>query len=354
MDEELSLSEMVQNAMGQSVTPSRLKDDVSPGFIKSLLGGAEISGPFYSDLRPGECPHYLFRGIGLSLPEEDDPHSDEHFVLGSESGTIAVALITDQRTIVYYGGDGERNQISIEHVDIVDIEFGDGMVLNKLSLTSTQYSIKLSQDFGYPYSSELADASAYISDQAGVEQEKTGFDFESGDVDAAKSALADQLSNIDGLKDEIDIGKVTHQAFQGASIGIKRGQITGLLGLVVFGGIEIYNQLNESEAADINTEDIDPEETAEDIVKYQKVGESSKYSGMELATGAIGAALSVDKQTSGREVTRVLSEMDLEWINRQLEAGEDSDSAIQVASEAVDAYATEISWLADQEPADRS
>lgn len=70
---------------------------------------------------------------------------------------------------------------------------------------------------------------------------------------------------------------------------------------------------------------------------------------MELDSGALGAAVSVDKQTSGREVSRVPSNLDFDMVNRQLEAGNEKNAAVELASETVDAYSTELSWLSEQE-----
>jgi hypothetical protein len=172
--------------------------------------------------------------------------------------------------------------------------------------------------------------------------------FGSGNLDSVKSAFMSQLSKIDGLREQIDIGKVALSAGNGAKIGIKRGKITGLLGLVAYGGLEIYTQLNEGAETSPSFEDLDSDETAEDILRWQKMGKSSGYDGMELASGALGAAVSVDKQTSGREVSRVLSNLDFDMVNRQLEAGNEKNAAVELASETVDAYSTELSWLSEQ------
>lgn len=342
---------MVQNAMGQSVTPSRLKESRTPGYLDRLLGSSKTPGPFYSELKAGESPHYVFRtGTEFTIPEEQDPYSDEHFVMGDESSLVGVVVITDHRSIFFYGARGEQKQISLKHTDLVDIEFNDGMAIDTLTLSTTEHNVELFIALTSSYSSELSDAVAYIADQANIEEETTGFDFEDGDVDSARSALMDQLSNLGDLPDQIDTWEVAYKATNGAKLGIKRGTVTGLIGLVTFGGIEIYNQLNECDEPDISVEDLDPDETAEEIAKWQEVGRSSDYNGMELASGALGAAISVDKQTSGREISRILSNLDL--VNRQLKGGSKEDTAMQVASEAVEAYSNEIEWLSKQENSD--
>lgn len=355
MDEKLTLTEMVQNAMGQSVTPSRLKESRTPGILEKLLGTTEIPGPFYSDLRPGESPHYLFRtDSGIRLSEEEGTHNEGEFGISIGSHTTAVVVITDRRSILFYSVEDERKQISLKHTDLVNVEFNNGILINKMILTTTQVTVETSVSIESSYSSELSDASAYIAEQAGIEEETTGFGFEDGNVDSAGSALRDQLSSIDEVRDQIDISKVVSKATTGARIGIKRGKITGALGLVVYGGIEIWSQLNESDETDLSVEDLDPEETAEEIAKWQEIGRTSEYKGTELANGALGAAISVDKQTSGREVSRILSDLDIDWVSRQLEEGNQKDTAIQVTSEVEEAYSTELSWLFNQQPSDDS
>lgn len=350
MGKEHTLSEIVQNAMGQSVTPSRLKDSRDPGFLERLFGDTTIPGPFYTDLQPGESLHYIFRSnTEVILAEEEDPDSEDHTIIRGEAIMPGVVVVTDQRTIFYYIGEDERTNISIKHADLVNIEFNDGMLFTEMNQTTTQRTVETSISLGSSYSSELSDAVAYIADQADIKQDTTGSNFESGNVDSAKSTLIDQLSNVDGIRDQIDIMKVAEKAANGAALGIKRGKVTGVLGLVVFGGIEMYNQIDNKGESRVSVEDLDPEETAEEIAKWQKLGRSSGYDGMELASGALGATISVDKQTSGRKASRVLSNLDIDWDNGQLKDGNQKEAALQIASEAVEAYSTEISWLSDQQ-----
>lgn len=352
MKEQLSLSEMVQNAIGESVTPSRLKKSKEPcSLLESFLFDTTIPGPFHSNLRPGECPHYLFRdgeGVQLIIHEEEFPHSDERST--NTKGKIkvrVVVLITDQRSILFYRGENVQKHISLEHNDLINIEFKSGIVNNGIVLETAQRSVEISV-IGSSFDSEVSDANAYISDNSGVESETSGFDFEGDDVDSVKSALNDQLSKLDGLREKIDIWKVVSKAGIGGKLGIKGGKVGLLLGIVTYGGIEIHNQLNESDDPDTSIEDINPDETAEEIAKWQKVGKSSDYDGMMLASSTLGAAISVDKQTSGSEVSRVLSDLDLDMVSRQLEDGKQKDAALQVASEAVEAYSAELSWLIEQ------
>lgn len=124
--------------------------------------------------------------------------------------------------------------------------------------------------------------------------------------------------------------------------------------LVVYAGAEIWNQLNESDEPNVSVEDLDPEATAEEIAKWQKVGRHSDYKRTELANGALGAAVSLYKQTSGRDVSRILSDLDIDWVSRQLEDGNQKDTAMQIASEVVNAYSTELSWLFEQQQSDDS
>lgn len=46
VEEQLTLSEMVQKSTGQSVTPSRLKESKDPGVLGRLAGVSTISGAF--------------------------------------------------------------------------------------------------------------------------------------------------------------------------------------------------------------------------------------------------------------------------------------------------------------------
>lgn len=353
MDEGRNISEMVQNSMGQSVTPSRLKDSKVPGFFDRLLGYDKIEGPFHQDLYPDESPHYVFRdGTDLSMPEEEDGHSDSHFSILGTSILPTVVLVTDVRTILFHTDESKTERISVKHEDVVSLEINDGTLVSDMTLTTTQRTIQITLTIGSSYASELADAAAYIADQAGIEKETTGSDFDAGSVDSAKEEFINQLSKIDGLREELDLLKVADEAAAGAELGIRRGKITTALGIVLFGGIEIWDQLSESDNDEVSPRDLDPEETADEIVRWQKLGKSSDRNGMELATGAIGAAISVDKQTSGRAVSKTLSNLGEDWIDNQLEDKNKDQAAIELASDAVKAYSEEISWLSEQEGSD--
>jgi hypothetical protein len=351
MEEKLSLSEMTQNAISQSVTPSRLTESKTRGFINKLLGAPKVKGPFHSELRPGECPHYLFRDqTNLVLPDEEDPYSDDRPNILGHTSALGVVVITNRRSLFFHG---DQNHISLEHGDLKNIEYDDHRLgMNDMYLTTTDQTVGMHVSKVSSYYSEVPDVVAYIADVADIEEERNEFNFEFGSLDSMKNGLMDQLSKIDGLRNKIDITKVAYEAGTGAKIGLKRGKVTGLLGLVTFGGIEIYDQLSENDESDMSVGDLDHDETAEDIVKWQEVGKYSDYDGMELASGVLGAAISVDKQTSGSEVSRVLSDLDFDMVNKQLEAGNQNGAAMQVASEAVEAYSTELSWISDQKISD--
>lgn len=70
---------------------------------------------------------------------------------------------------------------------------------------------------------------------------------------------------------------------------------------------------------------------------------------MELAAGALGAAIAIDQQTSGRQLTSALGEIDVEWVSNQLLDGNEREAGLQVASDVMTSYSTELGALIDDD-----
>lgn len=348
-DDGRSIESLVQNAIGDSVTPSRLKNPNSIGFFRRLLGHQSVEGPFLQDLETGEQPHYLFATTsGLSFPEDDDEFGDELFsFVGEALISPAVLIITDQRSIFVYGRDDQRRSIGVPHQDIEDIVFSGGMIEPELSIVTVTRKF----DFGMwktdPHSSELVDAAAYLSDKADIEGTYEAYDFKEGEYRGAREALREQLSNFGELASQIDLKYVTRCSITGAKIGARRGHYGAGIGFLLAAGYGIWSDL--SGRNDDVTDHVDPEHTAEVMLRWQQAGKVSQNRGVELAAGAIGAAVAIDEQTTGRDVTRALSQLDVEWVAEQLEAGETAEASLTVASEMLENYSAELSELLDDD-----
>lgn len=346
-----SVEELVQNSMGNSVTPSQLLGSNSVGFFRRILGNQGVDGPFIRHLQENEQPHYLFHSTNeLSIPIEEDTDSDENItLLGNSHISPVVAVITDLRSIFVYNSGGAEKVISIQHADLVDVEFTDFKVEKELILRTTQRRVSFGMWVTDPYSSEVADSAAYIADRSGLDNDDQEYGFESDGFDDVEETLKDQLQNIRNLGDQLDIEKVARYAVQGAQIGKVQSPYASAVGFALGAGYGIWSDLSEGHEDDRVVDDIDPEETAEIMLRWQQVGKAADTKKLSLASGALGAAIAIDKQTTGRNVSSVLAGLDIDWVTKQLEEGNKQKAGIKVASEVVESYSNEITDLLDQD-----
>lgn len=142
-------------------------------------------------------------------------------------------------------------------------------------------------------------------------------------------------------------------AVKGAKIGVYRSPYAAGLGFMLGAGYGIWSDLDSAEQGANLVEQVDPERTAEVMLRWQRAGKFHENRGVELASGAVGAALAIDEQTSGRRVSSALADLDVEWVSRQLESGEETEAGLQVASEVIDSYSTELAELLDEDFFDR-
>lgn len=356
------LGDLVADAIGQSVTPSRLMDADNVGFLRRLLGQKPVEGPFSADLEEGEQPHYLFHSTsGLSLPEGDDEYGDDHFSFKGQSLiSPAVGMITDRRSVFVYGRGDTRRVVPIRHSDLVDVDYRDRRVEKALRLRTTRRRLSFRLWATDPYAAELSDAAAYVFDRSDSEGDYRTYDFESEDHDAARDALKEQFAAMQGLGERIDFERAATYAGKGAQIGFYQSPHAAGVGFLLGAGYGIWSDLNGAAAGaadgagdaggDVgDLGDIDAVETAETMLRWQRAGQVSNAKSVELASGALGAALAIDRQTSGRRVSSALADLDVEGVSRRLDAGERREAGLQVASEVLDSYAGEISGLLDDD-----
>lgn len=346
-----SVEDLVQNSMGNSVTPSQLLDSNSVGFFRRILGNQGVDGPFTRHLQANEQPHYLFHSTSeLSIPIEEDTDSEENItLLGDSHVSPVVAIITDLRSVFVYNSGGSERVITLLHTDLIDTEFTDFKVEKELILRTTQRQVSFGMWVTDPYSSEVADSAAYIADRAELDNDHQEYGFESDDFGDVEEALKDQLQKIQNLADRLNIEKVSRYAVQGAQIGKVQSAYASAVGFALGAGYGIWSDLSEGHKDDRVVDDIDPEETAEIMLRWQQVGKAAGTKKLSLASGALGAAVAIDKQTTGRTVSSVLAGLDVDWVTKQLEEGNKQEAGIKVASEVVESYSTEISDLLSQD-----
>jgi hypothetical protein len=340
---------LVMQAIGDSVTPSRLSKSKKMGPIRRLFGLRTVEGPFTTHLRGKEQPHYLFHSTSdLSFPKEEDEFGDDYLALrGTLIVSPVVGMITDQRTSFIYGREDNRRVVSMEHGDVVSVDYRNRKIEKEFILRSTQRRLSFGIWATDPYSSETEDAAAYIHDKSAAKDDYRGYDFDSDDFDAASEILRQQLREVQGLADEVDIKYVTRCGVKGARIGRYRSTYAALTGFLLGAGYGIWSDTSGKQGDVLREEEVDPETTAEVMSRWQEAGKLSEKKSMELAAGALGVAVSIDQQTSGRQLPPGLAEIDIGGVSKQLHAGNNREAGLQVASDVVGRYSTELENLID-------
>jgi hypothetical protein len=330
--EERQIEDLVQTAMGESISPSRLlQSQTRTGFPEQ-----EIPGPFTEPLRSNEQPHYLFASESGVVVEKLD--NDE----GEERLQPAVLMITNQRAHIFTSDDGLRETKSHSYAQLVSVDIKKGWIWDQIIVETSDTRYRIAPD---DHQSELEDAVAYIVNKSEFNSEESNFEFESGNYDAAREALADQLSQLQNLKEKLEIKQVLDVAKEGALIGSRKGPKGAAIGFLLGAGYDIWSQVTGDDEPDVDLDDIDPDETANDILLWKKAGGKAVNRGGEMAGAALGAAVSIDKQTSGSELSRQLTDLDLDWVARQLEAGNKQEVAVEVSKTAIEAYSSDIADL---------
>lgn len=362
---ERNIEGLVNGAMGNSVTPSRLHTSMDIGFFRRLLGHESVEGPFIDDLKRDEQPHYLLHSVDLSANSNsidgDTQNESRISSLTRPSFSPVTLLVTDKRLMLIRGSDDSRCVTSVDHSEITEVDLRDLKIKKDLIIRTPEDEF----DFGilstYPYASELSDAAAYVFERSQAEGEYQSYNFDSDNYNTAKTTLEQQLNSVQKLADEVDIEKVAQYGVEGAKIGKRRGPQGAGIGFMLGAGFGIWTDLNSNSeinhAGSKNDSDVDdrlaaninPEQTAEAMLRWQQAGRISDKQGIELASGAIGAALSIDEQTSGREVSSALANLDIKWISQQLEAGNKTEAGLQIASEVIEPYSEEIAAIIDDE-----
>lgn len=342
---------IVKEAIGDSVTPSALLNPNTVSRVRRFLGRKPVEGPFTTHLRREEQPHYLFHSTGGLVAPDAGIEADEGSLPFSDRSLIVpvVGMMTDQRFSFIFGYQDSRQVVSVEHADIVDLEYRDYKVRKEVDLQTTQQQLSFSMWTTDPHAAELSDAAAYVFEKSEADGEYQSYDFESGEYGAAREALERQLGGMQTITTEVDLDYVARTAVKGARFGAYRGPYSAGAGFILAAGYAIWSELSDQSDTVVTVDDIDPDQTAEVMLEWQRAGRASNKKSLELASAALGAAVAIDQQVSGRGVSAALAEMDVGWVARQLDAGESRDAGLRVASEVVDAYSSELATLFEED-----
>lgn len=352
MTESNDVADLVTGAMGDSVTPTQLLNANTGGFLGQFLDTGTIEGPFTEYLEAGEQPHYIFHSTpGIRTPEDSENDGDGSTLplLGRITANPAVALITDKRSTFIQKHDGAKQVLSIDHSNLIDIELRDLKATSYLSIISPQQEVTLELWTTDAYSGEISDAAAYIMQQSTVTGDYQKYSFDAENIASAGDALRDQLRDLDNVHSHIDTENVVKSGLTGAKIGWRtKNNYGAAAGFILGAGYSLWSDLAEA-PSNINTEDIDPNETAETITTWQDAGKATDQRGTELAASVIGAAIAIDQQTHGHQATSILAEADIADAARQLTEGNKTEAGVTLASDVAHSYSEELSDLLEDD-----
>lgn len=348
MGHKRDIEEVVTKAMGNSVTPARLKHSKEPGLIRRLLGNETIEGPFLEDIEQDEQPHYLFHTTNrIEIPEEIAEEGAILSIFGQSTFSPGTLMVTDHQLVLIYKRGTDRIIRRFGYDSIEDVRYQRiPRIERSLNFIVDDNEFTLEMWDPEQFGEELPDAAAYISDKSDVKYTDSVYDFEDGQYDEAVDALREQLTQVGTTAREVNVRLVLDYAKEGAKVGATPRTIA--LGFLLGAGYGIWADIHRTEADDSPTFDpdvIDPQSTAKEMARWKQFGDYIADRKGGLAGAAIGAAVAIDQQVNDRTSTRVLNELDLEPIGQQLESGQLKEGSLEVTSQVLDSYTEGLGTL---------
>ena len=340
------IESIIKESIGDSVTPSRLLQSGKNSWFANLFRFSPVEGPFHELLQDNEQPHYLLNtSTGYLRRNPGESASDDELV-----GNPAVWIVTNRRSLYVYNSDGERTVESVSFSEIISVEYSTKPLIMTVVIGTSQSEHIIEVYKSNNFASEMSEAGTYIQNKSKQQGDYETGHFDSENFDSARSALLNQLGHLREFGKQIDKYRVAKYAVSGARKGIKKGNPhTAGIGFLLGAGFAIVTEfVNKSpveEEVNIKADDIDPEEAAETILTWQEAGKRSEKKGIELASGAVGAAVAIDNQTGDRLVTSRLAKLDIDWVARQLHEGNTKSVSIKISSDVIDTYSSDLSTL---------
>lgn len=370
------IADLVTNAMGNSVTPSRLQQSKDPGLVRRLVGNEAVPGPFTDDLGSNEQPHYLFHTTNrIEVPDDQaeggllssltplnlyttvempDQAGGLSSILDWSAFTPGSLIVTDTHLLLIYNRDSDRIVRRFEYPSIEEVRHQQMPIQQSLEFVLGEDVFTFAMWNGEDYSEELTDAAAYISDKSDVEYTGSEYDFQGQQFDDAATVLRDQLNQISATAQSIDVKFVLKYAKEGAKKGTNPKTIG--LGFLLGAGYGIWADIKreseidastglETDELTFNPDQIDPDATAKEMLRWKQLGDRISEGKGGLAGAAIGASVAIDQQVNDRSSVSVLAELNLEEVGQQLEDGEVKEGGLEITSQVLDSYSEGLGTL---------
>lgn len=348
------IEQIVNEAKGESITIERLVKSPKRSFIKRVSSiYTSPQGPFHQYIHPEEQPQYLFHNCKFHVEDISDLESMSVVRSGWERGYNKIApvtvIFTSKRVIMVYADKEGKYIESVNYVEIEGVYYNPRFRGPEAHLHTPEQVFYIEFPLMEEFFEEIEEAHDFLISQCDFDGEFHGFEAEEEDYSSFSDILKNQLYKIKDVAMRADLEYVAEYGVKGAKIGVLRGGYAGVVGFTIGAGYGLWKDLSGRSEQKYSSDDIDPQETAQTMVRWKQAGEKIGGRNAGVAGAVIGAALAIDAQTSGREVTKLLSNSDIEWVTTQLEADPDESSSLEVASNAVDIYTRNLIELFDED-----
>lgn len=360
------LESVIETALGDSVTPARLREyDREGKFLSRVRDSDPGPGPVFSYIGSTEQPHYVFRtegGFGvfgsndhIELPTEfrDTSRRGELFSSVQWTDVPAVCVVSDESVSFLYGYEGDRVGTEVvSHDDIINADVDTSLLGTKLQIATSDTEFYFRQSRFDSYTSEIPEAAGYISDKADQQGEYTAHGFAGQEFNIPEDRLREELDELLKAGADVDITRVVKVGGQGAVMRGPKDPRTMGLTFVLSGGYELFSQLYQNKTGSdptVSAEDIDPTETAETVSRFQEAGPDDASRTAQIGLSILGSAVSIAEQAPEDSRVAMLSVIDPDMIPDALEAGGTSESGIELATNMVESYSEEFREIIDED-----
>ncbi|KAB1184818.1 MULTISPECIES: hypothetical protein [Haloferax] len=342
-----SIEDVFAGSESETVTLGRLSE--APQVVATMIPFTQrLEGPFHVYVNYGEQLQYMFHNCNLYFEGGTDPFGDEHGLVTTRIYP-AMFLITDKRLVLVYKNGAQRRVISTRYGEINRFKFGifSGESV-KIWTNDYVYKISLSE---IGFEKEGKSAQMYIKEKAGSVNESSKFWTEEVNYDDAKKILKNKLYELTNLAKKIDVETVVKYAANGAKLGALRGGYGAVAGFIIGGGYALWRELSKNSGtnARIRINDLDSYKISQSVITWKHAGESIGGKNGGLVGATIGAALEIDRQTTGRVVSTALMEADVEWIAKEIENNTPREVLLQLYSQEILEVTDQVSNLLEDD-----
>lgn len=335
-----SIEEVARESNCETVTIARLAE--APNVVVSMIPFTDrLEGPFHVYVDSNEELRHIFHNSNLYFEGGTDPFGDRHGVLKHRIYPTTL-LITSKRIILIYKNGENRRVIITRYDEITQVK--RTLVNHGLKLWTESSTFKIHWgEIGYEGAEKPS--LEYVVSKIKEYSDSEDVWSDNSDFEDIGSILKDQLYKIKNIAMKADLEYVAGYAVKGALTGARKGQYGAIVGFILGGGYGLWKDLSNRVDGKSSAYNLDPKQTARTVVRWRQAGRQVGGRETGLAGAVIGAAISIDSQSTGRKVTTILANSDIEWVTRQLEDSSNNQLVLEVPTDMIDQYSTQMAEL---------